>query len=359
VADLVLQVNGVDYGGWKSAAVTRGIETVAGGFELEVTERWAGQDKPWPIFEEDECSLSIEGVPVITGHVDRRSLVYGAAAHSLTVSGRDKTGALVDCSADLRQWEFRQVPLLTLAKRLADPFGIGVSLQPGLSMPPPPAKFSIDPGDTAFDALEQACRMAGVLPICDGAGGLRLSRVGTTRCSTELIHGENILAASADYDASGRFARYVVSGQQAGSDLLGGEATRVKAEARDENVRRRDRVLVVRPEKSATQAHAKQRAAWEATVRAARSRRVRVTVRGWTQGDGTLWPVNALVPVRSPYLGIDAELLITQATYRLAESEGTTTELSLMAAEAFDPEPVVPKRTEPGYNFAPAPVGRA
>lgn len=357
MASLVLIVNGIDFAGWTAARVTRGIEAVAGNFELEVSDRWPGQQTPWPIFEEDECSLELAGVPVITGFVDRRTLTYGADEHRLSVSGRDRTGALVDCSAELRQWEFRGVPLLRLAQRLSEPFTIPVTLQSNLPVPPPPAALSVDPGDTAFDAIEEACRMAGVLPVCDGAGGLELTRAGSTRCSTALVEGENILAASADYDFSRRFARYVVSGQHAGSDSLSGEtAASVKASARDENVRRRDRVLLIRPEGNATYAYAKQRAAWEATVRAARSRKARIAVQGWLQDDGTLWPVNALVHVRSPFLGIDEELLITQATYSLTETDGTITELTLMPAAAFTPEPVVPRRREPGFDFAPAPV---
>ena len=352
MADLALTVNGKAYGGWTSARVTRGIEAVAGSFELDATDRWAGQAEPWPIHEEDECSLAINGGPVITGYVDRRSLVYGGREHRLSVGGRDRTAALVDCSVDLGVWEFRQVPLLKLAQRLAEPFGLAVALQPGITLPPPLRKLSVNPGDTAFDAIEQACRMVGLLPVCDGAGGLLLTRSATARATTDLVEGENILAGAADYDASGRFRRYVVVGQQAGTDLLSGEAAaRVKGEARDANVRRGERVLLVRPESGATGAYVKQRAAWEATVRAARSRRVRIAVQGWQQGDGALWPVNALVRVRSPFLGIDGDLLITQATYTLESSGGTTTELSLMPPEAFQPEPNLPPRKEPGNNF--------
>lgn len=358
MAELVLKVNGVDYAGWTAARVKRSIEAIAGSFELEVVDRWTEAQEPWPIFEEDECSLSIDGQELIRGWVDKRSIMYAANSRAFVVSGRDRTAALVDCSVDLRQWEFRRVPLFTLARRLTEPFQLPVSLQGELTLPPPPPKISIDPGDSCFEALELACRAAGVLPVCDGAGGLRLTRAGETRCSTELVEGENILAASAEYDATGRFARYVVTGQSSGSDALWGEAAaRVRAEARDENVRRKNRVLVIRPGSTATPAYARQRAAWEATVRAARSRRVRVAVQGWHQGDGTLWPVNALVRVRSPSIGVDDELLIGEVTFTLSEGEGTTTELVLAPAEAFRPEPVIPEQDEAGkFNFAPAPV---
>lgn len=342
MADVALRVNGQEYAGWKSARVTRGIEAVAGGFELSVSDRWAGS-AAWQIVEEDECTLALGGEVVLTGYVDRREAVIDAGAHSLTVAGRDRAGALVDCSAVLTKWEFLNTPLLTFAKRVCAPFNVSVSLQSGLTAPRAAGKLSIDPGDSAFDALERACRLAGVLPVSDGRGGLVLTRTGSSRCTTALVEGENLKAASVSVDASGRFARYVVRGQQGGTDALFGEqAAAVQATARDAGVRRSERVLLVRPEGPVTVAQAKTRAEWEATVRAARGVTVTATVQGWAQASGALWPVNALVKVVSPTLGLDGEFLVTSATYSLDDSTGTTTELTLRMPGAFTPEPVVP-----------------
>jgi prophage tail gpP-like protein len=342
--ELRLIVNGVRYAGWKTAQVTRGVEAISGGFALSVSERWGGQDEPWPIVEGDECKLFIGDVPVITGYVDRRSPSYTADDHTLAVSGRDATGDLVDSSALLDRWEFLGVSLLTFAKRICDPFGIEVELQAGLGLPKPAAKLTIDPGDTAFEALERACRLAAVLPVSDGLGGLLLTRTGSARCTTALVQSENILGAGADYDASGRFRRYVVLGQRPGSDSdSGASVAAVKGEAQDLNVGRAARTLVIRAEGAVTTEYARRRAEWDAKVRAARGDAVSVRVQGWTEGDGTLWPVNALVPVRSAWLGIDGEMLITQATYSLDGNGGTTTELALRRPDAFLPEPVVIK----------------
>ena len=70
--DVRLRVNGHKYAGWKSARITRGIEAVSGSFELSVTDRWSSKREPWPIREEDECVLLLDGKPVITGYVDSR-----------------------------------------------------------------------------------------------------------------------------------------------------------------------------------------------------------------------------------------------------------------------------------------------
>ncbi len=344
MSDVVsLHVNGKEYGGWKSARVTRGIESVAGSFDLEVSDRWESGARPWPIVEEDECKILIGTTVLITGYVDKRTLSYGPEDHSLKVSGRDKTGALVDCSAVLNHWEFKNVAVLTLAKRVTEPFSIPVSLQAGVVLPRPPAKLSIDPGESAFEAIEKACRPAALLPISDGHGGLVLSRTGSTVCGTALVEGENILSASAEYDASGRFRNYIVKGQHQGSnDFFGKPASSIKGTAEDQNVRRTERTLLVHHEGLTTVESAKKRAQWEATVRAARADAVTITVQGWRQTNGALWPINSLVSVNSPLLGIKGDMLITEATYSL-DSSGTTTQLKLKNPDAFKPEPVIAK----------------
>jgi prophage tail gpP-like protein len=339
-----LLVNGKQYAGWKSARVTRGIETVSGTFELSYTDRWTGQAKPWAIYEEDECTVSLDEQIVITGHVDKREVSFNESDHSLSVSGRDRTGALVDCSASLKKWEFHSTPLLTLAKELCKPLGVPVVLAANVKPAKPPEKTTIDPGDSAFDALEKACRIAGVLPVSDGLGGLMLMRPGSTRTTTALTEGQNIKSASATFDATGRFHTYKVLGQHKGSDKLNGaQAAHVAGTATDANVRRSERTHIVRPEGNVTPEQAKRRAQWEATTRAVRGDVVTVVVQGWTQSDGTLWPINAIVPVLSPTLGIFGNMLITQTVFSVDANSGTLTQLSLRRPDAFDPEPVVSK----------------
>ncbi len=346
MADVALLVNGRAYAGWKSARVTRGMESIAGSFALGVSERWNGQDDPWPIVEEDACQLTLDGEVVLTGYVDRRAPRYAKDDHTLEVSGRDRTGALVDCSAVLASWEFDFAvdPVPAIVAAVAKPFGIPVTVQPGLTVPPPHGKLSVDTGETAFDVIDRVCRKAGVLPVSDGAGGLLLTRAGTARATTALVEGQNILTAEAEFTGSGRFRRYVVDGQRPGFDTDSGEtAAHVQAQARDDNVRRAERVLVVRAEGNVTQAYAQQRANWEASIRAAQAATAQVTVQGWQQGDGRLWPVNALVVLHSPFLGIHGPMLITEATYSLSDQQGTVTTLKLKRPDAFRPEPTVPE----------------
>ncbi len=147
------------------------------------------------------------------------------------------------------------------------------------------------------------------------------------------------MAASVDYDADERFYRYKITTQAAGTDDAAGNATRVQAEAVDEGVTRTDRVLLIRPDKGYSVADARRRADWEARIRAARSEAVNVTVQGWKQPNGSLWPVNALTYVKAPRaIGVDGNLLISQVDYSVGEG-GQVTQLRLVRPDAFTPEP--------------------
>ncbi len=372
MANVILLVNGQSFDGWKRIRITRGIEALSGFFELSVSDRWNGAAQKWPINAEDQCSVLVDGIPVITGFVDKRRVSYSASDHTLEVAGRDVTGALVDCSNQLTAVSpggFKNIQIDALIRALCAPFGINVFVDSsvqltrvtakvskkggritnagsggkrgGLGVPSPPKKFAISPGESVFEIIDRACRMAGILAVSDGIGGLALTQTGSDSASTALVEGKNILQAAADFDASGRYSKYITLGQTQGDDEINGKAaSQIKGTATDANVRRKNRTLIIRTEHSATVESANQRAAWEAKVRAARGDAISVTVQGWGQEDGSLWPVNALVNVQSDTLGIKGDLLISQATYTLDEG-GTTTDLTLRRPDAFTPEPIV------------------
>jgi prophage tail gpP-like protein len=338
--EIALTVLGEKYGGWESVEVTRGLESVSGAFSLSVSERWANQSKPWRINDGEACSVRLGDEKLITGFVDRRNIAFDANSHTMTVKGRDRTADLVDCDILLKSSEFKSLALDKFVTKLCEPHHVTVSVQSGLNIPKAPPKMRIEPGAKVFETIEHACRLAGLFAVSDAKGGLLLTRAGSDRAATDLVEGGNILSASSRFDQTQRFARYVVIGQRDGVDGDFGESvSRIKAEAEDSNVRS-NRVLIVRPEGNVTSDVAKIRARWESSVRAARAGEITVTVQGWKQGNGKVWPINALVRVKSPSLRINGDLLITKVTMRTGSS-GTTTQLELKRPDAFKPE--VPK----------------
>ncbi|HET7500657.1 MAG TPA: hypothetical protein VFK02_06620 [Kofleriaceae bacterium] len=335
-ADLDLIVNGRRYSGWKSIRVTRSIETLAGSFALEVHDRWGGQDQPWPIAEEDACRVEIFGMPVIDGHIETRSPSFAAGQRSQSYAGKDRAAALVECSVIRDAWAFRNLTLADLATQLAEPFHIKVSVQPGLTLPR--KTIVAHPGDSPFDVIKRAAQGASVLVVSDGLGGIVITRGGATRAATALIEGENLLSGSAELSSADRYRRYVVATQVGGTEEAAGELTRITAEAIDTEVRRPERVLMIRPEQGLGVADARKRADWEARIRAARAETATVGVLGWTQASGALWPLNALVFVSSPSLGVQGNMLISQIEHSIGDG-GTVTQLRLVRPDAFTPEP--------------------
>lgn len=340
--DVALRVNGANYLGWKTVRITRSIESIAGTFELSVSERWANEGQAWPINEEDDCALLIGSDTVLTGYVDSREPEFSEDGEpSLSISGKDKSAALVECSADLGVWEFTNADLFKLVKKLCAPHGIKASVQPGLTLPTV-KKLAVDVGDTGFTVIEHACRMVGVLAISSGDGEIILTRPGDDRASTDLVQGANVKSAKGKFDASNRFSTYKLLGQHATSpDFFGEQAAHVIATATDPNVKRTARTMIVRPEGNVTADYAKRRVQWEATVRAARADFATVVVRGWRMGNGDLWPVNALVYVRLPRLRINGDMLISQVTHTANDTQGRLTEITLRRPDAFKPEPQV------------------
>ncbi len=346
MSEVTLFVNGGEFKGWEAVRVMTSIESLVGEFDITANDKWGGQDQPWPIAEEDTCRVEIDGQAVLDGFVDRRSIQLSKDSRSISFSGRDRTGVLDDSSALLDQWTFKQKTVADIAAKVCEPFGILVTVQDGLKLTKQ-RKVVVNPGDTAFEVIARAAASSGVLLVSDGAGGLLITRASGERTDDDLVEGKNILAAAVDYEAAERASRYVVMTQVGGSDEASGGATRIRAEARDEEVRRADRVLVIRPEVGTTTDYARQRADWEARIRAARSEQVTIMVQGWKQASGRLWPVNALVAVRSPGIGVNGDMRISEREFK-KDNGGEVTQLRLVRPDAFTPEPQAVVRRSSG-----------
>lgn len=328
--DVTLQVAGRLYGGWKSIRITRGIEQIAGSFELTVSDRWPGQETARPIRPGQACTVAIDKETVITGYVDDVLPHYNAREHTVTVAGRDRTGDLVDCSV-YPAGEWRGRTLLQVAVEICKPFGVTVRAEVDTGAPFNSA--AAQPGETGFEALERAARMRGLLLVADGLGGLVLTRASKTRVTTPLVRGQNILAASTVLSWRERFSRYLVQGQDSGSNWSTPEQnTQPQGEALDNSIDRY-RPLLVLAEYNGNTAQMQERAKWEAAVRLGRATRAMVTVQGWRHGAG-LWLPNRLVRLTDDWLGVDRDLLIA-AVSCLYDEGGSRCELELVRPEAF------------------------
>ncbi len=109
---IALRIDGVDWTWWKSVEVTRQIDAVAGSFSLALADRWAPGDTAAPLAAGQACEVIIGGDQVIKGYIDKAAFALAANDHGVSVTGRDASADLVDCSAVHKPGQWRGLDAL-------------------------------------------------------------------------------------------------------------------------------------------------------------------------------------------------------------------------------------------------------
>lgn len=338
-----LRLGGQVFEGWKSARVRRSLDAAAGSFDLSLSETHPDRPPARLIQRGASVTVTMGRDTVITGYIDEREIpIVG----EVSIRGRDRTADLVDCAPDLEPNEWRSTKLEDLARALAAPFGVTVRALAATGSAF--AKVALNPGQKAWDLLEERARYRGVVLMTDGLGALVIDAVGGGARAESIVEGGNLLDGTAKFSDLERYSDYVVRGQSPGNDFLSGAAiSGPEGKARDLGVGR-FRQLVVVASSAVDRAQCEARAKREATVRAARSETVSASVRGWRQSSGRLWTPNELTRFRSQRFGIDADLLVVSVEYRIDGSSLTTT-MELQRPEAFAAMPE-PELAETGFG---------
>ncbi len=339
---VTLRCNGADYHGWQSVTITDAITQAAASFELGVTERWQRDDNGkrelhyWPLRAGDACQVQIAGRTIISGYIDVHNPSISPTSHSVRISGRSKTGDLIDCSTLHQPGNFNGQTVQQIATAIATPFGITVEMEAGLA-PPTVDKFEIDQGESAFEAIERLCRKHQLLLIPTPDGNLQLTHSGRTNYPFVLAESEWV-SASVTVDYSRRFSAYHAKAQRHGYDDTDPlQAARVHQITVMPDVARY-RPLIVRPEGTTATADAKKRIDWQASHDLGDSLKMQVTVLGFHTPVGTVWKKNQRVHVYSRTLGVDQALLIESVRFEKSE-RGTFTTLQMTHPAAYQPKP--------------------
>ncbi len=341
-ATVELTVDGLTYRGWRSMKCSLGLDAAAAEISIEMAERWAGAEDAAQIARSIRPGaaflLTLEGEAVVEGFLDALEVAYDATNHTLTVRGRERTADLVDCAATVDgPYEWANIGLEEAARRIAEPYGIKVRAEAELGKAFP--RFSIQPGEAAWEAIARAARERAVIATGDGLGTLILTRAGEggEAAGALRLGGKdgNILRANGSFDVAERHDVVVVRGQAQGET----SASQGEARATDEDIIRH-RPKVILAEAQGEGVTFQDRAAHEVRVAAGKSRRVRYTVPGWRGSSGNLWLPNTKVWVEDAFLELKRELLISNVSFSLTE-QGTVTELQVAPVDAYAllPEP--------------------
>ncbi len=214
---VTLKVGGNLHSGWKEVEIFRSIETLAGGFALTMSDVDPALQKIVQVSPGAACELLVDNETVITGYIDESGPEFDAETHEVKVTGRDKTCDLVDCAAfvPLVQpgiWAKGQ-KVLSIVAQIAQKSGITVKEEVDAGTV---SLFALQPGETAFTAIDRIAKEAAVLPIADGMGGIVLTRGGLGSRFAALVEGKNILSAKGKVSWKDRFSDYYVFADPAG-----------------------------------------------------------------------------------------------------------------------------------------------
>lgn len=336
--EVTLTVDDLVHSGWLSLRLSHSIEAAASKFTLELTERWAAEKRvERRIRPTQRCIIRLDGEQVLAGHIDGVDADYDATSHTLSVTGRDLVGDLVDGAAAIEPpFEWRGIKLDELARRVCAPYAVEVLATADCGAPF--QRAAIQPGETAWEVIERGCRQRGLIATGDGLGRLLITRPGEggEAAGVLVLGGDdgNILSAQGRFDWSARHDVVVVRGQGEGGARGQGEARCHDAEM----TRHRPKLLLA--EAAGEGGTFQRRADWEVMICAAKSRRLTYRVPGWRGRSGRLWRPNTMVRVKDAFLELDRELLIVSVAWTLDDG-GTVAELEVAPREAFEllPEP--------------------
>lgn len=342
--EFVLNINGTRWDKWEAINLKRSIERMAGEFSVNLTRNSEDGDATvndafTPLAN---VTVEIDGTPVLVGYVDQTKYDYSSNSSTISISGRDKTGDLVDCAARLDDmFEFRKQKLDAMVKAICKPYGINVSVMGDVGKAFD--VLAVEPTESAFDFIERACRYRQKLPVSDGIGGIVLAAPHGAKSPGKLVYGQNILQGSLTLDYKDRFSIYVMKGQATGwaddSDAATSSHDLATQEARVKDAEiNRYRPKLLTGETQSFEQTLQQRVEWEKKMAIARSKVGTYTVQGWYADAESkeLWKPNTVVSLNDPRAGINRDMLITGVTFNRANQSGTTTQLDLALPEAFD-----------------------
>lgn len=347
MADLELIVEGRKWSRFRSAKVTKRMGSAAGSFDLTLDDRWTPGAPHLPFRGHAPVTVKVAGQTIITGLMDRVEPGYDKDRYTVRVSGRDRSGQLVDCCAPLAPGEWLDTSLDAIARELAEPFGVRVLVQTDVGAPF--KKFTIKTGETVMAAISRACRHRGVLLMPDGVGNILLTTAGAGGRADSLVSGVNITKAKGVFDESQRYSTYTVMGQD---DAVGwGD---VSSHAAVQGFATDPAVTLHRPwidvaEVKGNRDDLTRTAQTQASIAAGRARRAEITVPSWTQSDGRTWSPNKRASINDGFLRLADEMLIEGVSLDL-EGDRETAVISVVHPDAWKIA-ALPERDSEGLGW--------
>lgn len=341
---IALHIGGHVHADWERYSVDSDLLTPADAWEMslglpdaEIPE----YVRPWA-----EVTLTLDGEVIMRGRIDTVDSVVSDGAHSLAISGRDLAGVLVDCSAPV--FAARQCGLDEIVAKMVRPLGITeIRVDAGRTLHD---KISVDPGMTAWDAIQRVCEENGAWPWFTPDGVLAIGGPDYTDATNPPVaqlvmrrsgQGNNVLHLAKREGIQDRYSPVTVLGQAHGTEHSAGEHN-IRATAKDQEADFERPRIVVESDCDSL-GHAQRRARKIVADGKLAAFELRARVRGHramgADGQaGPLWTPGQRVRVLSEPHRIDGVYYLMRRQYRLDRAGGCVTELTLKPDALWQPD---------------------
>jgi prophage tail gpP-like protein len=348
--DMFLEINGIRYEGWETVNVSKSIENLSGQFSFEssVREVFINNERfiENPIKAQDEARIFIDDNLITTGTVEDLNISYSIGNHAISVSGRDKTGDIIDSSVIQKSYNINNFPKL-IAIVLKDNGYTNIDVKnnvTNLKALGSNEKIKTESGDTVFSFLDRYAKKLQVLLNTDAEGNIIITREGNDDAGGALIStknnpNNNIISAKLNINTNQRY-RFVEVFSQADNNSFGINAVSQKGSAEDDIIRAPRRIRI-NSNNSTNATFLNDLAKWNMNVKRAKGQRYDARVVGYYADESAniLWQPNTLVPIYDDKCNLEGSFLIQGVSYSKSSS-GSFTDLSIVNQGAFSLSPI-------------------
>lgn len=325
---LTLRIGDRLHDDWERFEVDSDLLTPAGGWQLSVGT--AEPVLPADVVAGARAELRYGDSTIMTGMVDELIHDVSRGQHMLELTGRDAAAVLVDCSAPV--FTAQEMTLQEVIAQVIKPLGV-TAIRMQADNPGSVKKVSIEPGDSAWDALKRVAEMSGLWPWMAPDGTLIIGGpdYSTAPVDTLIMHRDgqnnNLLRLGKRTDMSARWSQTTVLAQGHGTGHEDGKANR-KCTVKDTTMTLyRPRIVVEGDSQSDEEVQFRARKL-QADARL-NGFSLSATLRGFTTANGTLWAPGQRVYVKSDVHGLDDVYFIMQRTFRGGRGQRQETTLLL------------------------------
>lgn len=327
-----LVVDGAPYVGWIDVEIERSLDRFAHSFDFTYVDRWSDEVEPWPIKAGVPVSVKYGNHVLITGYVSSSRFELDDREWRLRARGRSATGDLADCSAIFKTGTWVNQMVSKIANDLVAPYGLTVELSIADNTPVP--RFTLELGESVYDALDRLVRNRGYLLTTNPDGNVSLIRLQNFIGTVAAVPVQEATRRAVDEDEQDVHSQYFLRSQSFDTDESGADVTIRRKFDGPPVTGMRHRPLVLVADSASDRTQLEKRATWEQNVRYGRSLRVHYTLPGALDPSGLTWLPGRHYHVRDEVLGVEETLLCVRACLRVQKDE-LLTEIELTRPEAF------------------------